>query len=216
MRIGVYGCSWTAGVATKNDNAYASWAKCLAQLNPEYEIYSYAKGGIGLDAMLYMFEKTRHLYDYNIVKFTGYARQSYIKEDIKLDLERTDNFFTLPMNEQKKVFAYNIGGFNPKYVTEYWSSSILEKGFKPYITYYNKEFAKIKAWANVKYFESIADLCFCHRVWDKEIYDVPCTEENIKNFKTFVFDDGFHLTKEGVWREAVWVDKMIKGKYNKI
>lgn len=215
MKIGVYGCSWTAGISLGGKNSYASWAYELAELNPDYEIHQYAQGGLGNDAMLYMFEKTKTMYDYTIVKLTSPTRQSFINHALVPRVGKTDkpNFYDLTSDSRDKIVTYNLGGkilHNLK--SEIWNTALLRSGYKNYIKHYNWDFKVIIEQKLAEYLNQSADLCFCHTVNDKECYNVLCTEENISNFKSHIFDKGYHLTHDGAKLEAKWIDKIIKSR----
>lgn len=215
MKIGVYGCSWTSGIALGGKHTYASWAYELAALNPNFEIYQYAKGGIGNDAILYMFEKTKTMYDYTIVKLTSPTRQSFIHRTFVPDVSKTDkpNFYTLCSKNQNKIVTYNLHTKSlANLKNKFWDVNLLRFGYKNYTKHINIDYKVILEQKLAEYLNKSADLCFCHTIHDQKDYNVLCTEENISNFKSHVFDKGHHLTHDGVKLEAKWIDKIIKSR----
>lgn len=215
MKIGVYGCSWTAGIWLGGEDSHASWAYQLAELNPNYEIHQYARGGLGNDAILYMFEKTKTMYDYTIVKLTSPTRQSFINHEFEPKLGKTDkpNFYWLTKKSGDMIVTYNLGGKSLQHINrKFWNTVLLTCGYKNYIKHYNIDYKHMIEQKLAEYLNQAADLCFCHTVNDKECYNVLCTEENIPNFKSHVFDKGYHLTHDGTKLEAKWIDKIINSR----
>ena len=216
MKIGVFGCSWSVGVSSLTpDRDYASWPVELSKIHPEWEIYNYSRGGISNTAILYFFEKYSHLYDINIVKLTGMARNTIIHPELNETLEqKQDNYYGFYRVEEQKFLGLNLSHFVPKWVHKPFRDDTdnFKTVWDMWEKYYNIDYAKYINRAQYNYLKDKADIIFAHMNWQNDQYgfEIINAEDNIENFYDYVFDDGHHLTKDGCYQEALWIERMIK------
>ena len=207
MRIGLYGCSWAAG----RDWKAPSIGEELAKENKDWIIYNYARAGIGMDAIAYLYEKTAHKNDFNIVKFTGMNRKTIIHEDLNLNLDYgckkiTENYFKLNKNNISNFATFRaVGYFN----SDKFNTSILESGYECYMTYRKPDYLKTLSIILANFLKYKADIAYCHRKDHGKVYLVESTENFIDNFDSYVYDEGFHFNEEGCNVEAKWLTKKI-------
>jgi hypothetical protein len=198
MKIGVYGCSWCAGV----DPDYIGWPKNLAQMLPKHEINDYSLGGMSLEAILYWFEKFKDHNDINIIKLTRPHRLTLISNDHLVKRQQiTPNYSTW-----ENKFSHSMTRLQPQSIHPLSKHS--KKLHKLYYTMYNKDVGLITAQAMAEYLKNHNDvhMIFSH---DHRPYFYPniekSTENFIPNFKSYIIDDGAHLSYEGVQLEAEYV-----------
>lgn len=212
LKIGTYGCSWTAGTFETN---FECWPDYLARMNKNIQVDNYSTGGLSMQAILYLFEKNRKNYDINIVKMTSQIRHTFIDETFEIKLEnKTDNYKCLAHSPE--ILTFNAGGHNKEYVRGPWKARNTMRMYRTMFEHHNEDYATVQCQALAKYFKHKADFVFCHR--HKYLYDLPQIKDVI-DFDEFVVDDGHHFGPAGANLEAQWVsirlDKIIKGLYNK-
>ena len=226
MKIGVFGCSWSSGVSGKMIKEYnfeqvdnVSWPLELAKIRPDWKIYNYSRGGISNTAIMYLFEKYSHLYDLNIVKMTGMARNTIIHPELtNFELTKEtyniENYHDIPYREREKFFLFNLTEFKRNYISTIFENDLdnFEIAWNMWEKYYNIDYAKYVNRAQYNYLKDKADIIFAHMKWQTDQYgfEMINTENNIENFYDYVFDDGHHLTRDGCYQEALWIERMIK------
>ena len=203
MRIGIYGCSW----ATGRDWKAPSIGEELAKENKEWTIYNYARAGIGMDAIAYLYEKTAHKNDFNIVKFTGMNRKTIIHQDLDYACKQiTENYFKLTYDNVSNFATFRTMGY---FNSHKFDTSILESGYECYMTYRKPDYLKTLSIILANYLKYKADIVYCHRKDHGKVYLVEATENFIDNFDSYVYDEGSHFNEEGCNIEAKWLTKKI-------
>ena len=200
MKIGVYGCSWCAGVSPD----YFGWPKNLAQMLSEHEVNDYSLGGMSLEATLYLFEMFKDQNDINIVKLTSPYRLTIISETAKVKRTQvTENY-----SRWGDDFAETIVRLHPTTP----SRKGLVKLHKIYYKHYNVDVGLTTARAIAGYLKNHKDvhMIFKHQSYAKHYPDISiATEEFIPNFKSYIIDDGHHLSNEGAQIEAKYIKKYL-------
>ena len=199
MKIGVYGCSWCAGVAPNN----FGWPKNLAQMLPEHEINDYSLGGFSIEAILYWFEQFKDHNDINIVKLTTPYRLTIISEDAEVKRTQvTENYSTWDKN-----FTETMIRIHPNSPPQGAG-----KLHRIYYKYYNQTVGLITAHAIAEYLKNHKDvhMIFKHQSYDKHHPDISIATQNfIPSFKSYIIDDGQHLSYEGAQIEAEYIKNYL-------
>ena len=199
MKIGVYGCSWCSGVAPD----YFGWPKNLAQMLPKHEINDYSLGGLSIEAILYWFEQFKDHNDINIVKLTTPYRLTIIPEDAKVKRTQvTKNYSTWKLD-----FTQTIVRLHPNSPPQGAG-----KLHRIYYKYYNQTVGLITAHAIAEYLKNHKDvhMIFKHQSYDKHHPDISIATQNfIPSFKSYIIDDGQHLSYEGAQIEAEYIKNYL-------
>lgn len=200
MKIGVYGCSWCSGVAPY----YFGWPKNLAHMLLKHEINDYSLGGMSLEATLYWFEQFKDHNDINIVKLTTPHRLTIISETAKV--KRTQ--VTKNYSRWAQDFTETIVRLHPNTP----SRNRLDKLHKLYYKHYNADVGLTTAQAITGYLKNHKDvhMIFKHQSYDKHHPDISIATQNfIPSFKSYIIDDGQHLSYEGAQIEAEYIKNYL-------
>jgi len=199
MKIGVYGCSWCSGVYPD----FIGWPKNLAKMLPEHEINDYSLGGLSIEAILYWFEQFKDHNDINIVKLTTPYRLTIISEDAEVKRTQvTENYSTWDKN-----FTETMIRIHPNSPPQGAG-----KLHRIYYKYYNQTVGLITAHAIAEYLKNHKDvhMIFKHQSYDKHHPDISIATQNfIPSFKSYIIDDGQHLSYEGAQIEAEYIKNYL-------
>lgn len=204
MKIGVFGCSWTAGVYPE----YYSWVKELACLSPNHSFHSYALGGVSNLFILHLHNKFKHLYDFNIIKLTSSARLSFYIDENNWELEKTNtNFYELKLQKTHTIMRFNSGGYNKNNIV--YDKKDMSKFYNLFYKYMNEDMFSTQHQIECQYAKTLVNtFVFCHRNFDANGF--LSTQDNIKDFETYIYDDGAHFNKKGAELEAQWIKNLLQ------
>ena len=202
MKIGVYGCSWCAGVAPD----YFSWAKNLAQICPMHEINNYSLGGFSIEAILYWFERFKDYNDINIVKLTTHHRLTIIPQNNSAARTQVTEIYS----EWNKNFTETMTRLHANS-----TSCSHAKLHKFYYKYYNSSVGTATARAMAEYLKNHKNvhMIFAHNRAAKLYPNIEqSTEQFLPNFYSYIIDNGEHLSYEGTQLEAEYIKNYLINK----
>jgi hypothetical protein len=208
MKIGIYGCSWVAGVYPTHYNL----AESIAEKCPHHTIYDYAFGGHSTSMILHLFEKFKHNHDFNIIKITSPGRLTLFNN---YNFEVVRAFKTPNFNTWKDVNDYgrNVIRLNynsmPNDVAPQYSLKTIKKLHNLYYSHTNVTLAEDEFDAIASYMISSADFVYGHKHYTEKTRILKKTEKMMPNFKSYLIDNGHHLSKEGILLEADWIIKNV-------
>ncbi len=210
MKIGVFGCSFVAGVWPTNYNLAAAIAdKC-----PQHNVYDYSMGGHSMQMINYLFQKFKHDHDFNIIKVTSPGRLNFFSEyDFKNKREwKSDNFNTweFPKEYGRHIVRMNYTS-SPNSVASPYTLKSVKKLHKLLYSHINEEIANLENAALQNYLQTQADYVWGHRhyyYYDSKYHNgIALTNQFLPKFKSYVIDNGDHLNQEGINLEADWIIK---------
>ena len=220
MRIHVYGCSWSAGLA-EIDN-FNCWPKALSKLEPSWQIYNFACPGSSSHLATYIYAWTKKNITepvFHIFQGTSQYRWTYIDPSID------------PMYYLEKI-KNNYWSFFPKYpdsirdVTQTYQIKKQEKPPKHLSKHYKNKikYEQDTQWEfeRMCHFESLRNnigLAFFHRKQDQQKYNdffnnkTMCMQDILgdKLFYHYCADAGMHFGKKGIEWQANHIRNHIKG-----
>ena len=106
-----------------------------------------------MDGIAYLYERTAHKNDFNIVKFTGLNRKTIIHKDLNLNLhdgckQITENYFKLNKDNISNFATFRDAGY---FNSHKFDTSILESGYKCFMTYRKADYLKTLSILLTKY-----------------------------------------------------------------
>jgi len=205
MKIGVYGCSWCAGVGPN----FFGWPKNLAKMLPEYEINDYSLGGMSLEAILYWFETFKDHNDINIIKLTRPHRLTLISNDhVVKRCQATPNYSTWEGTFENSMIRLQSHSAWP-------FSEYNNKLQKLYYKTYNRDVGLVTARAMADYLKNHKDvhMIFSHNRGSKDYPNIEkSTQTFLPNFDSYIIDDGAHFSYEGAEIEADYIKNYLISK----
>lgn len=213
MKIFIFGCSWSSGVRRQFSIAqpaggsapcsvdYASWARELATMFPEYSITNYALSSSDLPFSIALLNNVIHqkIYDKLIFQITLPYRFTYWNDiDFDIYLESSNNYSLLSEKVRDDVTTLNVHdveGTSKKdreFISEYLK-----------IVNHQREISVFKSL--VSYAEHHTDLCFSHEYRDYLDNLAIETELGNEKFHNYICDTGMHFGDAGNKWQAEWV-----------
>ena len=206
MKIGIFGCSWVAGLWP----SYHNLAEKIAVMRPQHTIYDYAFGGHSIQMILHLYEKFKHEHDFNIIKITSPRRLTFF-DNYDFENQRifkTNNFSTW---KDYKDYGDNIIRINsasiPKAVAPPYTPRSIKKLHKLYYGHINSRIAEDECMAITSYMMSSADYVYAHN--DTYGHKLIKTIDIVPKYKSYVFDAGDHLNATGISLESKWLIKAV-------
>lgn len=206
MKIGIFGCSWVAGMWP----TYYNLAEKIAIMQPQHTIYDYAFGGHSIQMILHLYEKFKHKHDFNIIKITSPRRLTFF-DNYNFENQRifkTENFSTW---KDYKDYGDNIICLNsssrPSAVVPHYNRRAIKKLHQLYYGHINSIISEDECMAITSYMMSSADYVYAHN--DTYGHKLIKTSDIVPKYKSYVFDDGDHLNTTGISLEAKWLIKNV-------
>jgi len=220
MRIATFGCSWTHGVNTV-DNNY-SWPEAISEKNKDLYVHNYALGGSSLSFQLFcMTEVLRHKsYDKIIFQFTVPGRLTYFPEDcdvLKWHRNYTGNYsrFNHDDGMYRTINCITKGHSSLPKRDSFWTTKEKYNLMKSYYGNMPKEIYRTEYTAMLEYIEKRVDLCFFHNEDILKFDKFAVINEEVKQeggqilLDSFIADNGEHYNKAGCKWIADWVLEKI-------
>lgn len=208
-RIAVFGCSWTQGV----DPEYYSWSKCLAKSRPDIHIDDYSKGGTSLKWSVSQLLATANInYDYKIFQVTAPYRITLSPSNLnyqKLYKFGLPNHRSYSSDLAQKIITIN-SNYYPRMIEGFSDKSI--KNFQNvYYSTLNYDIENFEYQLYIDYVMKNTDFVFFHREMDKQTARLKTSIQSIetvlglKEFKKYVYDNGYHLDSQGCQKVCEWI-----------
>lgn len=229
MRIATFGCSWTHGVDSIDDNY--SWPEALGELYPTWEIDNYAIAGTSLQFSIWLCNKimNRNLeYDKIVFQITSPRRLTYYHSNGE-EKFLEENFFEHRKNYKRfgiKGLYNDVQAITPSHVAAYNINDRIWRGWHGDYAFTDREKAKfarlyykkmsphilnLEYQMFIEWIETKVDLCFFHTECPPRYKsNLPIIRnEASDNWNNFIADNGDHFGKEGCQWQAKWVAERL-------
>jgi hypothetical protein len=206
LKILILGCSFTQGHTKPYEN---SWSWQLSQRHPHIQFSDYSKGGSSVQWSRYCLDSVTDKFDEVIAQYTGQYRLSIWPKDINLNhyrIQKSPNYSTWDSDKLELECDFAGSGWlgTPRFG---WPGNSEPKVpfIREYFTHLPEEFNIINYQCVVADIHRRVDFGF---KWhnDSPICDVPCAEDNIKDWQNLIIDEGLHLGVQGSNIVADWIE----------
>jgi hypothetical protein len=215
MKLAVFGCSWSQGVPSIDNNV--CWPKMLADKCTDWEVDNFSLAGSSLSFQAYLLDDVlkHNLYDKIVFQLTSPSRLTYFDDNVNYgkylqqnknyrDLDRTGNIY-------RNIICITPGHLKLSSNDSFWNYPDKFDFANLYYKYSNKQINKLEYQAVVEYVSKKVDLIYFHNQDILELGKYPILNNEVRNhggqelLNSFIADHGEHYNTAGCMWQAEWI-----------
>lgn len=207
MKLAVFGCSWSQGVPTV-DNDFC-WPKAIADQYPEWQIDNFSLAGSSLSFQAWLLDDVlkHNAYDKIVFQITSPQRLTYFDDTVNVGsyLKSSNNYRELDRSGDiyRNIICITPGHLSLADVDSFWNYPDKHNFANLYYKYTNKHVSRVEYKAVVEYVKNKTDFVYFHNEDVCNIGNIPVLMDLTGS--KFASDVGQHFNREG----SNWVAKWI-------